>query len=331
MTISMGSDTESLPVTVGNLVDYFHSLLVDNSLTKWSQLSPTFNTYTSLQNFQQCFHVEWAKVWTSIWHFPIWLQYMKSKYLNTQRSFNDGLLLDPCLSWWRFRPTTDHVGVLCIRLTPTETVKAPNFVEGHASFSMQLTCCMIVWLACLMSSFDWGVQGKVVSSSIPSDFRYSANFLEVYSLPPSVRNRFTCLPNSLSLTAFHSFNCSMASNMYLTIDSTTWLRVSSMKSSIYGQHPIAVSRGPHMSECTSYRGSVSWEVVGVKWFLVMFYLMQPKQWHMQVILGPSVIVCKISNHLRLRCAKRRGHKVLFSTASWDACSGISGSSRQLCM
>jgi len=165
---------------------------------------------------------------------------------------------------------------------------------------------------------------------IPSDFRYSANFLEVYSPHLSVRNHFTYLPDSFSLRAFHSLNFSGASNLYFNMYSSVCLVASSMKSSIYRPPPMAVSSGPHMSEVTCCRGSVAPEVVfGVKGFQSNLHLMQLSQYHFPVIFGESVIVGKISKAFRPTCARRRCHNIRFS-ASWrDACPVVLSACRQL--
>jgi len=164
---------------------------------------------------------------------------------------------------------------------------------------------------------------------MPSDFRYSANFLEEYSPPPSVQNHFTRLPDSFSLRAFHSFNFSGASDLYFSMYSSICLVASSMKSSIYRPHPMAVSRGPHLSECTSCSGSVAREVVfGVKGFRANLHLMLLSQSHFPVIFGASVIVGKISKAFRATCARQRCHNIRFSASCRDACPVILSASRQ---
>jgi len=51
-----------------------------------------------------------------------------------------------------------------------------------------------------------------------------------------------------------------------------------------------------MSECTSYSGSVVWEVVGVKDIRAICHLKQHSQLHFLVIISASVMIFgKISN------------------------------------
>ena len=165
---------------------------------------------------------------------------------------------------------------------------------------------------------------------IPSDFRYSANVVEIYSLPPSVQFRFPCLPYALSLRAFHSLNFSKASDLYFNMYSSICLVVSSMKGSIYRTPAMAVSRGPHKSKCTSCRGSVAQDVVfGVKGFLLNLHLMQHSQSHLPVILAAWVIVAKISTALRPTCPRRRCHNIRFYASCRDACPVVISASRKL--
>ena len=90
-------------------------------------------------------------------------------------------------------------------------------------------------------------------------------------------------------------NFTRASDFYFTMYSYLCFVLSSTKSSIYPSLLIAVSSRLHMSECTSCRGSVAWEVVfRVKDFLVDWHLIQHLQLHLPVILGASVIVSRIS-------------------------------------
>jgi len=159
-----------------------------------------------------------------------------------------------------------------------------------------------------------------VFCKITSDFRYSANFLEVYSPPPSVRNRFTCLPDFFPLSALHCFNFSRASHRYFNMYSSIWLVALVMKCSIYRPPLMAVCRGQHMSECNSHRESVARDVVlRVKGFRATLHLMRSPQSYIVVILGPSIILSMIPKALRLTCAKRRRHNIRFSASSRDAC------------
>jgi hypothetical protein len=102
-----------------------------------------------------------------------------------------------------------------------------------------------------------------------------------------------------------------------------------MKSSIYRPPPMAVSRRPHMSECSSCRGSVALEVVGVKGFRANLHLMQLWQSHFPVILKASVIVGKISKAVRPTCARGWCHHIRFSALCRDACPVVLSGSRQL--
>jgi len=164
---------------------------------------------------------------------------------------------------------------------------------------------------------------------MPSDFRYSANFLEVYSPPPSVRNRFTCMPDSFSLKVFHSLNFSRASNLYFSMYSSVCLVASSMENSIHRPTPMAVSRGPHRFECTSCRRSVARDVVGVKGFWANLHLMQLSQWHFPNILGASVVVGKISKAFRPMCARRQCHNIRLAALCRDAYPVVLSASWQL--
>jgi len=93
---------------------------------------------------------------------------------------------------------------------------------------------------------------------------------------------------------------------------------------------MAVSRGPHMSECTSCRGSVAWEVVGVKGFQPNLQLMQLSQSHFPVIVGASGMTFgKISEAFRPTCARRWCHNMRFSASCRDACPVVLSASRQL--
>jgi len=155
------------------------------------------------------------------------------------------------------------------------------------------------------------------------------NFLEVYSLPPFVRNRFTCLPYSFSVSAFHSLYFSRGSNLYYNIHSSICLLASSMQSSICRPPLMAVSRGPHMSQCTSCRGSVAQEVMGVKGFRTNLHLRQLLQLHLPVILRASVIGGKISTAWRPTRGKQQCHSIRFSASCRDAYPVILSASRQL--
>ena len=152
----------------------------------------------------------------------------------------------------------------------------------------------------------------------------------MYSPPPSVRNRFTCLPESFFLRAFHSLNFTRASDLYFNMYSSVCLEESLMKSTIYRPPPMGFSMGPHMSECTSYSGSVAREVLfGVKCFRAHLHLMRLSQLHFPVIFGASVIVGKISNSLRPTCARWRCHNIRFSASCRDACPVVLSASRPL--
>ena len=164
---------------------------------------------------------------------------------------------------------------------------------------------------------------------MPSDFKYSANFFEVYSPPSSVRNRFTCLPDSFSLKAFHSLNFSRPSDLYFYMYSSVCLVGSSMKCRIYWRPPMAVSSRQHMSECRSCWCSVAREVVGVKRFRANLRLMQLLQSHFLVIFGALVFVGKISKAFTPMCARRRCHNIRLSAACRDACPVVLSTSRQL--
>jgi len=159
-----------------------------------------------------------------------------------------------------------------------------------------------------------------VSFIMPSDLRYSANFLEVYLPPPSVRNHFTCFPDSFSLRAFHSLDFSMASNLYFNMYSSICCVASLMKSSIYPLPPMAGSSGPYLSECSSCKGSVAWEVVGVKSFRPNLHFMQLSQSHFPVIFGVlATTFCKIPKAYRPTCAQQLCHNIRFSTLCREAC------------
>jgi len=165
---------------------------------------------------------------------------------------------------------------------------------------------------------------------MPSDFRYSANFSEVYSLPLSVLNRFTCLPNSFFLRAFHSLNFSRASNLYFNMYWSICLMASSMKSSIYRSPPMAVSSRPHMSKCTSCSGSVAREVVGVKGYQANLHLMQLSQSHLPVIFGASTTTFgMISKAFRPRCGSWRCHNIRFPALCRNPCPVVLSASRYL--
>jgi len=94
------------------------------------------------------------------------------------------------------------------------------------------------------------------------------------------------------------------------------------KSTVYGSSPIAVCGGLRISVCTSFSGSVEREVVGVRGLETNLRLMQCLHSHFPVILGPLVIVGKITKALRLTCAKQWCQNVRFSTSCRDACPGV---------
>jgi hypothetical protein len=194
---------------------------------------------------------------------------------------------------------------------------------------MHHTRFVIVQFTCLKSPSDWEIYGVVVSFKIACDFRYSANYLEIYSPPPSVRNRFTCLPDFYSLRAFHSLNFSRASDLYFNVYSFICLVVWLMKSSIYRPPPMAVSRGLYMSKCTTCIGSVAREVVEVMGFRATSHMMQLSQSHFPVISRALGIVGKVSRALRLACARRRCHNIRFSASCRDSCPVVCSASRQL--
>jgi len=155
---------------------------------------------------------------------------------------------------------------------------------------------------------------------MPSDCRYPANFLKVYSRPPSVRNSFTCLPKSISLRTFHSLNLSRASDWNFNMYSSVCLVASSMKSSMDQPPLIAVSRGLHMFECTRCRSSVAWEdVFGVMGFRANLYLIQHLHLHIPVIFGVSVTTfSKISKAFRPMCARQQCYNICFYVSCRDA-------------
>jgi hypothetical protein len=107
------------------------------------------------------------------------------------------------------------------------------------------------------------------------------------------------------------------------------LVVSLMNSSKYRPPSMAVSSGPHMSQCTSCSGSVAREVVGVKGFRANLHLMQLSQSHLPVIFGALVIIGKIFKALRPTCAKLRCHNIRFSASCRDACPVVLSASTQL--
>jgi len=165
---------------------------------------------------------------------------------------------------------------------------------------------------------------------MPSDFRYSGNFFEVYLLPPSVLNCFTCLPNSFSVRALHSFHQSRACDLNMNVYSSGRLMALWMKRNMYEAPPMAASSGPHRSECTSCSGSLAWKVVfRVKVFRANLHLMQQVQSHFQVILGASVIVRNVPKAFTLTCAKGRCHNIRFSASCRDARPVVISASRQL--
>jgi len=123
----------------------------------------------------------------------------------------------------------------------------------------------------------------------------------------------------ISLRAFHSLNVSRASDLWFNLYSSVCLVVPSRKGSIYRPPAMAVSNGPHMSECPSCSVSVAREGVGIKGFRANLHLMQISQSHFPVILRASVIIGKISKALRLMCDKRRFHNIRFSASCRDAC------------
>jgi hypothetical protein len=149
------------------------------------------------------------------------------------------------------------------------------------------------------------------------------------SPPTSVRNHFTCFPDYFSLRTCHSLNFSRASHLYSNIYSSVCLVASSMNSSLYQPPPMAVSRGPHMSECISCRCSVAREVVGVNGFPANLHLMKLSQSHFPVIFGASVIVGKISKALGPTGARRRCHMIRLSASCPDKCPDVISDSRQL--
>jgi len=113
--------------------------------------------------------------------------------------------------------------------------------------------------------------------------------------------------------------------------SSVCFAASSLKSSKYGPPPMAVSRGPLMSECRSCRGSVAREVVfGVKGFHVNLDLMQLSQSQLPVIFGAlATTFGKISKAVRPTCARQRCHDICFSASCQDSCPVVLSASRQL--
>jgi len=184
-----------------------------------------------------------------------------------------------------------------------------------------------------MTPLDWAVYGVCRSISMPSDCRYSVNFLKVDSPPPFVRNRFTCLPDSISLAAFHYMTFSRASDSYFNMYSSLCLVPSSMKSSIYQPPPMAVPSGLHMSECTSCSGSVAWEVVfRVKGFRPNLHLLQYSQLHLLGISGPVAMTFgKLSKAFRPACTMQWCDNIFFSASCRHACPVFLSARRQLSM
>lgn len=169
-----------------------------------------------------------------------------------------------------------------------------------------------------------------MSIKITADYRYSMNFLEVYSLLPSFWNYFTCLVHFFSLMSFLSFDFSRASDFYLNMYSSVCLRASLLEGTIYWAPPLVVSRGPHMSECTSCKWSVELEVVfGVTGFQDNLNLIHISRWHFPVIGGVLVFISKFSTALRLLCAKWRCHNISCSASCQAACPVVVTASSQL--
>jgi len=136
-----------------------------------------------------------------------------AKHLNRRRSFNDSVIPDPCEAWDRVLPTINPIGVPFFRSTACQTADALYFFKSLALSSMHPMHPMIMHLICSTTVFGWGVNGIVIAFKITSHFRYSANFLEVYSPPASERNRLTYLPDCLSSIAIHSLSSSTGSNL----------------------------------------------------------------------------------------------------------------------
>jgi len=189
---------------------------------------------------------------------------------------------------------------------------------------------IIVWLAHSATPLDRRALGIVVCIQNPSDLRYSASIMEVYSAPPSVRNGIPCMPDSLSLGTFNSLNMFRASDSYFKMYPTACHVVSSVTGIIYQPPPMVLSNGPHMLECTSGIVSVACEVVfKEKGFRTDLHFIQLSQLHLSVILSTLMILRDISKSFRRRCAKRQCHNIHFSASWQDTCRVISCASRQV--
>jgi len=267
-------------------------------------------------------------LWSSFMHFSFGTS-TKAKHLNTQRCFTNGFV--PGEALYGVLPTTNRLRVQFLRQTASETADVQYFFKSPALTSMHHTCSIIMRYTRSTTPLDFGMLGVFVSFSMQSDFRSSANFLEVYYVPPSVPNRVTCLADSLSLRACHSLNFSSASELYCNVHSAIWLIVLSIKSSIYWPPPMAVSNGLHMSMYTSCSGSVLREVEGVTCFWTTLHLMQLSQLHFLVIVGVLGIIGNFSNVWRQTHVKWRCQNMGFAASNGDACPIVLSARRRLSM
>jgi len=129
--------------------------------------------------------------------------------------------------------TINHFGVSLLRLNQTDTAEAHYFINNPALSSIEYTLSTMLQFTHVLTPFHWSMSGKVISISMPSDFIYSTNFLEEYSLHLSKHNYLICFPDSIFLHAFHCLKFSSTSNLYITIYSSIEVILVLMKSSIY--------------------------------------------------------------------------------------------------
>jgi len=105
---SRGSRTQLQPFTFINAVLILHLMWPCSFLTKWSHLSPLFNTCMSLPKFQQRYCVRWARLWTCRWHCPMWWPYTKPVTWDGDipqcRSPNWWHSMSSVFSWWWQEP-----------------------------------------------------------------------------------------------------------------------------------------------------------------------------------------------------------------------------------
>jgi len=255
----------------------------------------------------------------------------KVKHLNTQRSFKDAMIPDPCQDLYRVWPTTDCVGTRFLGSTATGTTNIQYCHDIPASSSMHSPHSMIQRFSHSTPRSICATKGVPVCFKIRSDCRYSSNFFEVYSLCRSVWKYFTSLPDSICLKAFYSLNMSRSSNLNFNLYSSVCLVVSSMQRSIYPPPPMAVSNGSLISKCTSHCGSVTREIIfPVKGLPDNLNLMQLSKSHFSVIFGAlAMIIGKISKPFIPGCAKQRCHHICISVSCRHACPVDLSASRQL--